>query len=58
MVCRRCGGGPTLPWVRLGLPTIHAFGPFPDHEPVEYVPVVVPDDGVGLGQHGNLQSPG
>lgn len=34
MACRSCGR--TLPIIRNGMPTIYAFGPFPDHEEVDY----------------------
>lgn len=34
MACRSCGT--TLPIVRKGLPTIYAFGPFPNHKEVDY----------------------
>jgi hypothetical protein len=33
--CRSCGGV-TLPLIRPGLPTIYAYGPFPDHVEVDY----------------------
>lgn len=38
MVCRRCSGQPRTPVVRAGYPTIHAYGPFPGHEPVVVTP--------------------
>lgn len=34
MACKSCGR--SLPIVRPGLPTIYAFGPFPDHEEIDY----------------------
>lgn len=45
MACGSCGSAPTVPWVRPGLPTVYAWGPFPDHEVVDYAE---------LEEHGNL----
>ena len=45
MACGSCGPKPTVPWVRIGLPTIYAWGPFPDHEVVDYAEI----------DNGNLQ---
>lgn len=36
MACSSCSGDPQVPLVREGLPTVWAFGPFPDHEVVDY----------------------
>lgn len=36
MACRSCSGNPPVPIVRKGLPTIWSWGPFADHEIVEY----------------------
>lgn len=43
--CRGCGSKP-LPIVRKGLPTIFAYGPFPNHEEVDYTEI---------DQHGTVQ---
>lgn len=56
MVCRRCGGKPALPYERPGLPTIRAWGPFPDHEPVPAEASEEP--GVGLEDNGLVQQKG
>lgn len=36
MSCTTCSGNPHVPFVRAGLPTVYAWGPFPDHEVVDY----------------------
>lgn len=37
MACKSCKPPPQPPIYRRGLPTIWAWGPFPDHEEVENV---------------------
>lgn len=39
MGCRSCSGQPSVPLVRRGFPTIWAYGPFKDHEPIPYTPI-------------------
>lgn len=34
MACGSCSGRPIVPMFRNGLPTVWAWGPFPDHETV------------------------
>lgn len=36
MGCRQCSGKPSVPYERPGIPTVYAWGPFPDHEAVDY----------------------
>lgn len=36
MACGSCGPKQSVPWVRPGLPTVYSWGPFPDHEVVDY----------------------
>jgi hypothetical protein len=39
MSCGSCGRLPAVPYVRVGLPTVWAWGPFPDHEVVDYTEI-------------------
>lgn len=34
MGCKTCSGNPSVPYFRVGLPTVWAWGPFLDHEDV------------------------
>ena len=34
MGCKTCSGNPSVPYKRVGLPTVWAWGPFLDHEDV------------------------
>lgn len=36
MACKPCAHKPETPFVRRGLPTIYAWGPFLDHKAVDY----------------------
>ncbi len=45
MGCKQCSGKPSVPYVRAGLPTVYAWGPFLDHQVVDYAE---------LGDHGYI----
>lgn len=36
MACGQCRGNPPVPYVRRGLPTVYSWGPYADHEIVDY----------------------
>lgn len=39
MGCKKCSGNPPTPYIRNGYPTILAWGPFPDHCEIPYIPI-------------------
>lgn len=48
MGCKQCSGRPSTPFERPGLPTVYAWGPFPDHQVVDYADLetygIVPEE--------------